>query len=111
MGRIYVAGHQNFGHKKLEERGIEYKRMARNSEEGQGPHRAIVPMMMMMDIQWNKLQGNSIWRNLELPLCDLPCNGVAPSTIKYTSIPAADDHQVELCIEEHIGTVRTIRTR
>jgi hypothetical protein len=43
-----VAGHQNFGCKELEECGIKWGRMAGNSEEGQGPQRAVAPMMMMM---------------------------------------------------------------
>jgi hypothetical protein len=43
-----VAGHQNFGRKELEECGIKWGRMASNSEEGQGPQRAVVPMMMLM---------------------------------------------------------------
>jgi hypothetical protein len=43
-----VAGHQNFGCKELEECGIKWGRMADNSEEGQGPQRAVEPMMMMM---------------------------------------------------------------
>jgi hypothetical protein len=43
-----VAGHQNFGRKELEECGIKWGRMAGNSEEGQGPQRAVAPMMMMM---------------------------------------------------------------
>jgi hypothetical protein len=32
----------------LEECGVEWRSMASNSEEGQGPQRAVVPMMMMM---------------------------------------------------------------
>jgi hypothetical protein len=48
MGRTCVAGHQNFGRKELEECGIIWGRRAGNSEEGQGPQRAVVPMMMMM---------------------------------------------------------------
>jgi hypothetical protein len=47
MGRMCVARHQNFGRKELEECGIKWGRMAGNSEEGQGPQRAVVPMMMM----------------------------------------------------------------
>jgi hypothetical protein len=43
-----VAGHQNFGYKELEECGIKWGRMALNPEEGQGPQRAVAPMMMMM---------------------------------------------------------------
>jgi hypothetical protein len=43
-----VAGHKNFGCKELEECGIKWGRMAGNSEEGQGPQRAVVPMMMMI---------------------------------------------------------------
>jgi hypothetical protein len=50
MGRMCVAGHQNFGCKELEECGIKWGRMAGNSEEGQGPQRAVAPMMMMMII-------------------------------------------------------------
>jgi hypothetical protein len=50
MERIYVAGHQNFGRKKLEECGIEWRRMRCNSEEGQGPHMAVVPILMMMRV-------------------------------------------------------------
>jgi hypothetical protein len=34
--------------KELEECGIKWGRMADNSEEGQGPQRAVAPMMMMM---------------------------------------------------------------
>jgi hypothetical protein len=48
MGRMCVAGHQNFGCKELEECGIKWGRIAGNSEEGQGPQRAVAPMMMMM---------------------------------------------------------------
>jgi hypothetical protein len=48
MGRMCVAGHQNFGCKELEECGIKWERMAGNSEEGQGPQRAVSPMMMMI---------------------------------------------------------------
>jgi hypothetical protein len=48
MGRMCVAGHQNFGCKELEECGIKWGRMGGNSEEGQGPQRAVVPMMMMI---------------------------------------------------------------
>jgi hypothetical protein len=44
-----VAGHQNFGCKELEECGIKWGRMAGNSEEGQGPQRAVAPMMMMIN--------------------------------------------------------------
>jgi hypothetical protein len=44
----WVEGHQNFGCKELEECGIKWGRMAGNSEEGQGPQRAVAPMMMMM---------------------------------------------------------------
>jgi hypothetical protein len=44
MGRMCVAGH-----KELEECGIKWGRMADNSEEGQGPQRAVAPIMMMMD--------------------------------------------------------------
>jgi hypothetical protein len=36
-----------FGYKELEECGIKWGRMAGNSEEGQGPQRAVAPMMMM----------------------------------------------------------------
>jgi hypothetical protein len=43
-----VAGHQDFGCKELEGCGIKWGRMADNSEEGQGPQRAVAPMMMMM---------------------------------------------------------------
>jgi hypothetical protein len=43
-----VAGHQNLGRKKLEECSIEQRRMVSNSEEIQGAHRAVEPMMMMM---------------------------------------------------------------
>jgi hypothetical protein len=46
-----VAGHQDFGCKELEECGIKWGRMADNSEEGQGPQRTVVPMMMMMKCQ------------------------------------------------------------
>jgi hypothetical protein len=45
-----VAGHQNFGCKELEECDIKWGRMAGNSEEGQGPQRAVAPMMMMIYI-------------------------------------------------------------
>jgi hypothetical protein len=48
MGRMCVAGHQSFGCKKLEECGIESRRMASNFEEEQGPHRAVVTMLLMM---------------------------------------------------------------
>jgi hypothetical protein len=48
MGRMCVAGHQNFGCKELDECGIKWGRMAGNSEEGQGPQRAVAQMMMMM---------------------------------------------------------------
>jgi hypothetical protein len=46
-----VAGHQDFGCKEVEECGIKWGRMADNSEEGQGPQRAVAPMMMMMMIK------------------------------------------------------------
>jgi hypothetical protein len=71
--------------------------MVSSSEEGQ----AVLPMLMIMDIQWNKLQGNSIWRNAAHLLYDQLCKHVVPSTITYASIPAADHHQVELRIEKH----------
>jgi hypothetical protein len=48
MGNICEEGHQNLGCKELEECGIKWGRMADNSEEGQGPQRAVAPMMMMM---------------------------------------------------------------
>jgi hypothetical protein len=48
QGRMCVAGHQIFGCKELEECGIKWGRMVGNSEEGQGPQRAVAPMMMMM---------------------------------------------------------------
>jgi hypothetical protein len=48
MGRMCVAGHQNFWCEELEECGIKWGRMAGNSEEGQGPQRAVAPVMMMM---------------------------------------------------------------
>jgi hypothetical protein len=51
MGRMCVAGHQNFWCKELEECGIKWGRMAGNSEEGQGPQRVVAPMMMMMIYQ------------------------------------------------------------
>jgi hypothetical protein len=44
---MYVAGQQNFAGKKLEECGIEW-RMANNSEKGQGKHRAVVPMLLLL---------------------------------------------------------------
>jgi hypothetical protein len=53
MGRMCVAGHQNFGRKELEECGVKWGRMAGNSKEGQGPQRAVVPMMMMMMMMMN----------------------------------------------------------
>jgi hypothetical protein len=43
-----MAGHQNFGCKELEECGIKSGRMAGNSEEGQGPQRAVAPMMLLL---------------------------------------------------------------
>jgi hypothetical protein len=43
-----MVGHQDFGCKELEECGNKWGRMADNSEEGQGPQRAVAPMMMMM---------------------------------------------------------------
>jgi hypothetical protein len=52
-GRMCVAGHQDFGFKELEECGFKWGRMAGNSEEGQGPQRAVAPMMMMMMIMYN----------------------------------------------------------
>jgi hypothetical protein len=45
-----VAGHQNFGCKELEECGIKWGRMAGNSEEGQGPQRAVTPVIMKMAV-------------------------------------------------------------
>jgi hypothetical protein len=48
MGRMCVAGYQDFGCKELEECGIKWERMADNSEEGQGSQRAVAPMMMMI---------------------------------------------------------------
>jgi hypothetical protein len=54
-----VAGHQNFGCKELEECGIKWGRMAGNSEEGQGPQRAVVPMMMMNILK--------LWRVSKIP--------------------------------------------
>jgi hypothetical protein len=48
MGRMCVAGYQNLGYKELEECSVEWRRMANNSEEGQGPQRAVVPVKMMM---------------------------------------------------------------
>jgi hypothetical protein len=48
MGRMCVVGHQNFGRKKLEECGIEQRRIVSNSEEGHGPYKAVVPMLMMI---------------------------------------------------------------
>jgi hypothetical protein len=50
MGRMRVTGHRNFGRKELEECGIKWGRMAGNFEEGQGPQRAVAPMMTMMMI-------------------------------------------------------------
>jgi hypothetical protein len=44
MEKICVSGHQNFWCKKLEECGLEWRRMASDSQEGQGPHRAVVPI-------------------------------------------------------------------
>jgi hypothetical protein len=48
MGRMCATGHQNFGCKELEKCVIKLGRMADNSEEGQGPQRAVAPVMMMM---------------------------------------------------------------
>jgi hypothetical protein len=97
-----VTGHQNFGRRKLEGCGIELRRMASNSEEDQGPYRTVMSMlMMMMDIQWNTLQRNSIWHNGAQLLHDQLCNDAGHSTITYRSIQSVDDGQVELCIEEH----------
>jgi hypothetical protein len=48
MGRLCVAGYKIFGCEKLEERCAEWRRMASNSKEGQGPQRAVLPVMMMM---------------------------------------------------------------
>jgi hypothetical protein len=44
----WVAGYKIFGCQELEERCAEWRRMASNSKEGQGPQRAVVPVMMMM---------------------------------------------------------------
>jgi hypothetical protein len=45
---VCVAGHQNFGRKKLEECSIGQRRMVSNSEECQSTHRAVESMMMIM---------------------------------------------------------------
>jgi hypothetical protein len=42
--------YQAFRREELEEVGIKWGRMEEAFEEGQGPHRAVVPMMMMMMI-------------------------------------------------------------
>jgi hypothetical protein len=47
MGRLCVAGYKIFGCEELE-RCAEWTRMESNSKEGQGPQRAVVPVMMMM---------------------------------------------------------------
>jgi hypothetical protein len=39
---------QNLGCKELEECSVEWRRMANDSEEGQGLQMAVVPVMMMM---------------------------------------------------------------
>jgi hypothetical protein len=65
MGRMCVAGHQNFGCKELEECGIKWERMAGNSEEGQGPQRAVMPMMtmmMMMNLNSSAIRSSSCIR-------------------------------------------------
>jgi hypothetical protein len=62
MGRMCVAGHQNFGCKDLEECGIKWGRMAGNFEEGQGPQRAVAPMMMMMMMMMIIIIMSSAWR-------------------------------------------------
>jgi hypothetical protein len=61
MGRMCVAGHLDFGCKELEECGIKWGRMADNSEEGQGPQRAVAPMMMMMR---RRRREPAFWRNM-----------------------------------------------
>jgi hypothetical protein len=46
MGRMCVVGHQDCGRQKMEECAIECRIIASNSEEGQGPHRVVVPMLL-----------------------------------------------------------------
>jgi hypothetical protein len=48
MGRMCVAGHNNFGCKELEECSMEWSRMASNPNEDQGSQRVVVTVMMMM---------------------------------------------------------------
>jgi hypothetical protein len=64
MGRMYVAGRQKFGSKKLEECGIEWRRMARNSENGRGPHTGLVPMLMTSVSEFNL-----VWTDVECVMC------------------------------------------
>ena len=55
MGRLCPTGHKDIGNKELEERSTEQTGMAGASEEGQGPHRAVMPLMMMMMMMMNVL--------------------------------------------------------
>jgi hypothetical protein len=48
------GGTSEFWAQNLEECGIQQRRMACNSEEGQGSHRAVVPILMMM-IEWSEI--------------------------------------------------------
>ena len=48
MGRLCPAGHTDIGNRELEECSTEQTGMARASEEGQSPHRAVVPLMIIM---------------------------------------------------------------
>jgi hypothetical protein len=41
------------GYNELKECSAEWRRMANNSEEGQGPQRAVVPVVMMMMMMMN----------------------------------------------------------
>jgi hypothetical protein len=46
MGRLCVAGRQDFGRKKLDKYSTEQGKTVSSFEEGQSPHRAVEPVMM-----------------------------------------------------------------
>jgi hypothetical protein len=77
MGRMCVAGHQDFGCKELEECGIKWGRMAGNSEEGQGPKRAVAPMMMMMKRELYRPNDHCLSAKLVPTFADRRCRVVS----------------------------------
>jgi hypothetical protein len=48
VGGLCGPRYQAFRREELEELGIKYGRMEESSKEGQGPHRAVEPVMIMM---------------------------------------------------------------